>query len=202
MHIIFLSIIIGLALAMPVGPVTIEMTRRTLRFGCLQGILIGIGASSADVIYMIVMIWGAMQFLHDQLLLKIIGCIGSLILCWFAYQAITHKIEKREGIAKPYSLMHCYSSGFLIAALSPFNILFWGSMTAQIATITHGHQYGIILAALGLFIGTALWFVSLNLTLHITRHRLSDVVVLWLNRIGGIMLFVFALYSLWHVIQM
>lgn len=201
MHILFLSIIMGLALAMPVGPVTIAMSQRTLKFGASQGITIGLGASSADLLYMLALLLGIIQILQHAILLHIVGILGALVLCWFAYQAITSHPSNKNNKVSAKSLFACYKNGFLIAALSPFSILFWASMAAQLANLTHNTWSGAALAMLGLLIGLMGWVISFNSMLHITRHRLSETAMLWLNRIGGVLLFLFAFYSLWRIFQ-
>ncbi len=45
------GMLIGLAIAAPVGPIGILCIRRTLAYGRLSGLLSGLGAATADAIY-------------------------------------------------------------------------------------------------------------------------------------------------------
>jgi L-lysine exporter family protein LysE/ArgO len=200
MQIILFSLLLGLGLAIPVGPVTIEMMRRNLRYGLWRGIAIGAGASSADVIYLLLVLWGILPFIKDSpFLLQTIGILGALLLIWFAYKTIRQTTKVEEENDNDSGLLHCYMSGFLIAFLSPFNILFWLSIAAQFAAIISKVSADYWLACIGLFIGTAIWFCGLNVFIHFTRHRLSPKIIKGLNMAGGIALVVFAIYSVGHV---
>jgi threonine/homoserine/homoserine lactone efflux protein len=49
---IFLKgILIGFAMAVPVGPIGIMCIRKTLTDGRLRGLMIGLGAATADLLY-------------------------------------------------------------------------------------------------------------------------------------------------------
>jgi L-lysine exporter family protein LysE/ArgO len=200
MDILLFSFLLGLGLAIPVGPVTIEMMRRNLRYGLWRGIAIGFGASSADVLYLLLVLLGILPFIKDSpFLLHTIGILGALLLIWFAYKTIRQTTKVEEKNDSDSSLIHCYVSGFLIAFLSPFNILFWLSIAAQFATLISKVEANYWLACIGLLVGTAAWFCSLNAFIHFTRHRLSPKIVKFLNLIGGAVLIIFAIYTVWHV---
>ena len=50
--IIFLKgIFIGFALAVPIGPIGIMCIRKTLNEGRLRGLIVGLGAATADLLY-------------------------------------------------------------------------------------------------------------------------------------------------------
>ncbi len=200
MHTYFLTLFLGLALAIPVGPVTIEMMRRNLRFGASRGIVMGCGATSADVLYLLLLLFGVLPFLTNSSLLHILGIAGAIVLIWFAYKAMRAPKPEANNNDNDQSLLHCFSSGFLIALLSPFNLIFWISMAAQLASIIDQGKQEYLFACLGLFTGTAIWFVSLNLVVHHTRHYLGGKTMKYLNYIGGIGLLGFAVYTIFYVL--
>jgi L-lysine exporter family protein LysE/ArgO len=200
MQIIWFSLLLGLGLAIPVGPVTIEMMRRNLHYGLTRGLAIGFGASSADVIYLLLVLFGILPLIQGSVfLLHTLCLLGAVLLLWFAYKTIRQTAKTKAQNDRDGGLLHCYISGFLIAFLSPFNLLFWLSVAAQFAALMSsvGRNYG--LACIGLLGGTAIWFCGLNIVIHFTRHRLSPRIIRCLNWVGGIVLLVFAAYTLWQV---
>jgi threonine/homoserine/homoserine lactone efflux protein len=65
--IIFLKgIFIGFAMAVPIGPIGIMCIRRTLSEGRLHGLIIGLGAATADLIYGCIAAFG-ITFISDAL---------------------------------------------------------------------------------------------------------------------------------------
>ncbi len=69
---IFLKgIFIGFALAVPIGPIGIMCIRRTLTGGRLRGLIIGLGAATADLLY---------------------GCIAAFGLTVISDTLVSHRI--------------------------------------------------------------------------------------------------------------
>tara|TARA_R110000868_G_scaffold362686_1_gene624870 strand:- start:12734 stop:13339 length:606 start_codon:yes stop_codon:yes gene_type:complete len=201
MHTFLLCIFIGLGVAMPLGPINIEIMRRNLHDGFRYGFAVGVGATSADLTYILLLVSGVLAFLQNDTVLRVVGIVGSIILCWFAYKAFTTKTIQAADTNKPLSLWRCVSSGYAVALLSPFNLLFWASLTTQVANITEGSHFGLFFAGLGVVCGALLWLTTLNCIIHFTRHRLNDKVVHWLNMIGGVILFGFAIYGFVHALM-
>jgi len=176
------------------------MMRRNLKHGMWRGIAIGVGASSADVCYLLLMLFGLLPLLKTAHILHVIGVLGALLLIWFAYKAIRAPKPQTESNDNDKSILHCLSSGYLVALLSPFNIVFWISMATQLGNILgQSTLLDYFLACVGFFCGTALWFVTLNIIVHHTRHYLGGKVSRALNIIGGVVLIGFAVYTLGYI---
>jgi threonine/homoserine/homoserine lactone efflux protein len=60
------GIFIGFAMAVPIGPIGIMCIRRTLSEGRLHGLIIGLGAATADLIYGCIAAFG-ITFISDAL---------------------------------------------------------------------------------------------------------------------------------------
>jgi threonine/homoserine/homoserine lactone efflux protein len=71
------GLVIGFAIAAPVGPIGVLCIRRTLADGWAQGLISGLGAASADACYGLVAALGltvVSSFLVDrQLVLQLVG---------------------------------------------------------------------------------------------------------------------------------
>ncbi len=197
MHAFLVSILVGWGVAMPIGPINIEMMQRNLRFGLVYGITVGVGASVADLTYLFLLASSLLVFLQYPEVLKGISIIGAAILLWFAYQAFKKPAPSNEKKLTPASIWQCILSGYLMALFSPFNILFWGSLTTQMAMITKTHS-DLFWAGLGIISGALSWVITLNMLIHFSRHRLKDRVVRLLNITGGLILVAFATYGLLH----
>lgn len=101
-HEIIFGLLLGWGAAIPIGPINLEVIRRNLQFGSRFGISFGLGACSADMTYFILLLAGALVLLQHELVLRIIGIIGALILLWFGISAIRLKSAStdRENIKK------------------------------------------------------------------------------------------------------
>lgn len=191
---IFYGILLGWGAAIPFGPINIEITRRNLNFGTAYGVALGLGACIADLTYILLLGLGILFFLTYPLFLNIVGLLGASILAWFGYQALKlpSKVAEQNRKVNP-AILRSSLDGFLLTMINPFTILFWSSISAQVATLASQHESAIIYASLGVVIGAASWIILLNTVLHYTKHKLSAQFTQRLNYIGGIILLAFAL---------
>ncbi|MEJ2614444.1 MAG: LysE family transporter, partial [Ignavibacteriaceae bacterium] len=81
--IIFLKgIFIGFALAVPIGPIGIMCIRKTLNEGRLRGLIVGLGAATADLLYGCIAAFGitfiANTLVSQRIWIRLVG--GALLL--------------------------------------------------------------------------------------------------------------------------
>ncbi len=205
LHQIFIGILFGWGIAIPIGPINLEIVRRNLQQGILNATLFGLGACSADVTYLFLFAFSAIQILRDPLLLQIVSVLGAFILFWFGISALRSKPTFHDSDAhlplkhsKSRSAIQNFISGYLMTLVSPMTLLFWSSMGAQIALISERAAVKPWFFTVGVIIGTVSWDLSLNIFVHVTKHRLSQRVSKILNDIGGVILLGFAGYCLFH----
>ncbi|MFA6037157.1 MAG: LysE family translocator [Legionellales bacterium] len=200
-EILFMGILLGWGAAIPIGPINLEMIRRNLNFGTRFSLLFGFGACSADVLYLVLLSYGVLSLLTYPLVLKIIGILGAFVLIYFAYGALTAKPSQalEASIPKGTLLSH-YLSGLLLTLSNPITILFWASISSQVVTLTVSHPNALIYAGIGVLMGTVSWVVALNLFLHFTKHKISNAAINMLNKIGGLLLLGFAIFSIYYAI--
>lgn len=202
LHLIFIGLLLGWGAAIPIGPLNLEIIRRNLHEGMAAGIGLGLGACSGDITYLILLSIGALAILSHTIVLKVFGVVGACILAWFGYQALTtrvHNESHRPLKAKP-AWRH-YLEGYALVLVNPYTVLFWLSVSSQIATYASNGVSATMAMGLGVVIGVTSWALGLNTLLHVTRHRLSSSTMLWLNRCGGAIIIGFAIATLISVIK-
>lgn len=202
MHLLLTGILLGWGAAIPLGPINVEMIRRNLMFGTKSGLGLGFGATLADTSYIVLILGGILVFLNQPLILEIVGFAGAFVLAWFAYKSLTAKPLQVTNKLVQRNFFHTLFAGFLMTFLNPYTIIFWSSISSQIASYAVGKHDAILLTTLGVILGTLSWSLSLNTTLHFTRHKISPKVMRMLNIIGGLILLGFAIAGIVHSIQM
>lgn len=203
-HYFIFGLLLGYGAAIPIGPMNLEIIRRNLRFGTPYGIALGLGASTADVTYLILLSLGALTILTYPAVLNVVGVLGSLILAWFGYGALSLKTNSEVTLTEKQpttALWRHTLSGYALTLFNPFTILFWSSVSAQIAIASKTTDYAAFYMGVGVLLSTLSWSLGLNSFLHFTRHRLSERVMRLLNIAGGLMLLGFAGMGLWHVLK-
>ncbi len=137
---IFFLFALGITLAVPIGPINLEMLKQTLsqKKGWFLGIITGIGAMSGDfVIAMTAMSLGS-EFLEDAIenssvkfILVLVNVLILSIMAWGAWKTeITEEMIITEGYkqkTKHMTLVQQYLKGFALVLTSPWSYLWWAS---------------------------------------------------------------------------
>ena len=185
------GLIIGFAMAVPVGPIGIMCIRKTLAEGHSRGLIIGLGAATADALFGSIAAFG-LTFVSDvissqHLWLSLVGGVLLLFLGLRTFRA------KRKDPIIPFDnkgLLGSYVSAFLLAITNPVTIF---AFIAVFAAFGLGHTLKIISASIlvvGVFTGSCLWFVTLGFIATFFRKKLDSAGLRWVNRIAGILILV------------
>lgn len=185
------GILVGFAMAVPIGPIGIMCIRKTLTEGRLRGLIIGLGAATADLLYGCVAAFGltviSSVITTQRIWIRLIG--GALLLL----------LGVRTFRAKPADpKFHIHSSGMLGSYLYTVFLTLTNPLTifAFIAVFAAlGFGIGVInfsrsALVLGVFTGSCLWFLFLSSAVRLYREKLDMVGLQWVNRIAGILIIV------------
>lgn len=201
-HLFISGILLGWGAAIPIGPLSIEIIRRHLKSGWQAGLGMGLGASSGDLTYLILLSIGALSILNHPVLLHIMSGIGACILAWFGIQAvISESTQEVDFTIQSASLWRHLRDGYLMILINPYTVLFWLSVSSQVALMAHHNVIAGLALGLGVTIGVLSWVIALNALLHHTKHVLPKAAMQWLSRIGGALVMGFALFFLVQAIR-
>jgi L-lysine exporter family protein LysE/ArgO len=154
-------IFLGVSLAAPIGPVNAAQLDTGIKNGFFHAWIFGIGALSADVLYMIMVYFGIGQIIEFHLVKVFLWSFGCFVLTYTGIESLLslHKIELNSRYGKRIRLRHSLLTGFLMSLLNPLTILFWlgiyGSVLAESAKANTDNQ--IIINSLAIIVGVILW---------------------------------------------
>src|SRR6478609_1911442 len=74
------GMLLGVGAAAPIGPVNVEIARRTLKAGFRAGFALGCGAVTVDVTYAILSSLGVAQLVHHPIFYRSIQILGASLL--------------------------------------------------------------------------------------------------------------------------
>lgn len=178
---------IGLAIAAPVGPIGLLCIRRTLAHGRGVGFASGLGAATADAIYGGIAGFGlttvSTALIGGERWLRLGG--GLLLLVLGARTALSRPASGAAG-ATGEGLLGAYTSTLALTLANPLTILSFVAVFAGLGLGggTAGHGAALTLV-LGVFLGSALWWLILSGGAGVFRQRLSVGALTWVNRVAG-----------------
>ncbi len=187
--------IIGLSIAVPVGPIGILCIRRTLVQGRLIGFLSGLGAATADAFYGAVAGFG-LTFLSNLLVGQQTGLrlIGGGFLCFIGVRTFLSKPAEQGASVEGNTRWGAYVSTFILTLTNPVTILFFAAVFAGLGVGDGSkHYFSAGILVLGVFIGSASWWLFLSGFTGWLRGMFNFKRMQWLNRISGLMIIGFGL---------
>lgn len=209
-HAIAEGVGLGITLAILTGPAFFALLQTSIRNGYKSGIAFAVGVLISDSTLILLSYLGALQLFNDPKNNFIIGLIGGTILVMFGIFNIFQKqpLDLKTGngnvekiLASNVSLAFIALKGFAINLINPFVIIFWIGVVSVESTrydFSHLHMAALFSAVLLTVFGTDI-LKSLGAT-KITNF-LSPVVLLWINRIAGVILIISGLSLAWKVID-
>ncbi|MEA5507091.1 LysE family transporter [Halotia wernerae UHCC 0503] len=192
------GIIIGFSIAAPVGPIGVLCIRRTLAEGRTSGLISGLGAATADAIYGCIAGFG-LTFISSILIEQLVWLrlIGGMFLSYLGFKTFLAKPAESSASIQENGLIGAYFSTLFLTVTNPMTILSFAAIFAGLGLAGTGSNYtdaGVLV--LGVFIGSALWWLIISFSVGMFRARLNSYSLQWINRISGVIIIAFGSLAL------
>lgn len=197
------GLLLGLSIAAPVGPIGVLCIRRTLMQGWRIGFLTGLGAATADATYGAIAAFGLTALsnllIAEQFWLRL---IGGLFLLYLGARTFFAKPAMVAANATANSLAGAYTSTFLLTLTNPTTILSFAAIFAGFGVASSGSTLAAGILVLGVFVGSALWWLLLSGGVTLLRSRFRPAALVWVNRISGVVITLFGLIALASIVPL
>ncbi|WP_068112477.1 LysE family transporter [Tropicimonas marinistellae] len=193
---------IGLAVAAPVGPIGLLCIRRTLMDGRAAGLATGLGAATADGVYGLMVAagfaaTGVLVSYTDPLAVAgglLVAALGVMSLrgYWAARNA---PAPQAAGRGRPYrGVAAAWATTFALTLSNPMTILAFVGMIAALGSAASGTALAPYLLVVGVFTGSALWWLLLVHMAHFAGARMNAGAMHWLDLASGSVLLIWGLW--------
>jgi threonine/homoserine/homoserine lactone efflux protein len=189
-----------------VGPIGVLCIRRTLADGRAAGLVSGLGAATADAFYGFVAGFG-LTFISNFLLDQQVGLrlIGGAFLCYLGVRTLLSRPANKEAetTLKRGGLVGHYLSTVLLTITNPLTIFSFAAVFAGLGVGgTGSNDYlSATILVLGVFSGSALWWLLLSGGVSLFRNRFRPPCLLWVNRLSGAFITFAGVLSLFSVLK-
>lgn len=184
------KILLGISLAAPIGPVSIEMCERGLKYGFWAAFKVRLGAVLGNILCLILSYLGLACLTKHSHIVDFIGLAGSIYLIISSLKSLCLKT-----ICLNYEITskdNAYMTGFILSLVNPIAIIFWLSIFAIDSSMDN--------PAINLFIivGVLIWGVLLSGMLQLVgRFILTEVSMLIITKSSGFILLILGLKYAW-----
>lgn len=186
---------IGLAVAAPVGPMSLLCMRRTLSRGWGQGLATGAGIALGDAIFAGVAALGlagvsAFMLAHQ----KPLHLAAGLFLIWLGLKTVLRAPEAEaatppDGAAWP----RLFAGAVLLTLTNPPTIIMFAAIFAALAPSEGFEPLGAAITVAGVFTGSMLWWIGMVAGVGAARHAIGARARRWIDRVSGAVLALFGL---------
>ena len=198
------GLIMGFSVAAIVGPIGILCIQRTMHHGFLYGLITGLGAATADAMYGSIAAFSLTVV--TMMLVRLQGWIhllGGLFLLYLGIKTIFRKPAEKAAQVRGDNHARAYASTLLLTLTNPQTILSFAAIFAGMGLTTSTNpgnaasvNSGSIIVVVGVFLGSALWWLLLSGGISALRGRFTTHWLLWVNRLSGCIILLFGLYAL------
>lgn len=196
------GMLIGLAIAAPVGPIGVLCIRRTLRDGPVAGLVTGLGAASADGVY------GAIAALGLGALMNTLTgisfwthLVGGLFLAYLGIRTLRERPAEQAAQVDGRGLLGAYASTFVLTLTNPATILSFLAIFAGLGLGAGASGWGAFALVVGVMLGSAGWWLLLSGSVGLFRSRMTPRSLRWVNIVAGLIILGFGLAALITLLQ-
>lgn len=190
------GLLIGVAVAAPIGPVNLICIRRTLKYGMLNGFVSGAGAAVGDGVFAIVAAFGVTAVISFVAAysgwLQLVGgvfLLGLGVRTWFDHPHLDDKLP--DGSLG--DLLPVISVTFFLTITNPATMLGFIAIFGGVADFTIGtedYMRASILVA-SVIGGSVLWWAAITGFVSLFRDRMTDTGLALLNKVSAVIIVLF-----------
>jgi len=198
------GLIIGFSIAAPVGPIGVLCIRRTLAEGRISGFVSGMGAATADALYGCIAGFGVTYvssfLIGQQFSFRL---IGALFLGYLGARIFFSKPAEAPSKAEGKGLAGAYASTLLLTLTNPVTILAFAAIFVGLGLGNSGGNYTAgMLLVLGVFLGSAAWWLFLSTGVGLFRKWFNGPRLRWVNRLSGVIIAGFGFLAFLSLFQL
>ncbi len=189
------GMIIGLTLAVPVGPIALMCIQRAVADGRLHGIVSGIGVATADSFYAGVTFFGLTAIsgliIAHQVSLRLAAAVVLILVGMRIFLTMPAPLTVKT---EHETYLKDYLSMVAIAIANPLTLIFFVAILPGFGVVFFENS---VLSASefvgGVFFGSTLWWIILCGSIGSVRSRISAEHLRLINRISGVMIVCFGM---------
>lgn len=187
-EVLLTGLLAGVAIAAPVGPIGLLCIRRSMVAGRGAGLATGLGAAAADGTYGLAVATGIAAsglVAHYGNQMQIFG--GVLLLLIGLNTARGFWRARPDAVASNGggSLISAFASTYLLTLSNPMTMLAFVAMIAGLGQVAGSHTFAPIVLVVGVFLGSALWWLFLVQLALWARQRINGNALRWLDLLSG-----------------
>jgi threonine/homoserine/homoserine lactone efflux protein len=194
LHPLFEGIILGLTVAISLGPALFALLQTSIKHGVKIGIFLAAGIFVSDLTLVVALYFGAAQVITDPKYHLVLGIIGGAVMTVFGIYTFFKKVPQTEQVeaineikVKKKGALPYFFKGFILNLANPFLWVFWITSMIAINATYGGNQKSVAI----FFAGSLSVILMTDIMKVVLANKIkfagNPQVKLWMNRIVGLL---------------
>lgn len=189
---LFQGFLIGLLVAIPLGPLGIITMRRTAEHGLSAGIIAGITVSLMDGVFAALLLFGVqLPASVSRPIPHYISLLGSLIIFWYGFS-----MYNKKSVAEPKKISrwdYHFADTLWLAFSNPSTYFAFGGTALLLSPFLLRGESARAVVAIGFFLGTLVWWFTLVTIAH--KKRDAYLKNMTIQKVLGVLVMVIAVWT-------
>jgi L-lysine exporter family protein LysE/ArgO len=196
------KVVLGITLAAPIGPVSLEMIRRGLRHGFLAAFSVRLGGALGNTLCLVGAYYGLSQVACLPILIQVLGFLGAGLLIYMGYSTIRKDLSHlAEDISSQENPKNGILWGLYLSIANPYALFFWpGLFAAEMQECIIPTFFGLMENML-IVAGVLLWGGGLSLILAFGKKILNLKTITLISKLSGFIMIGFGLRYIWVIVE-
>lgn len=198
------GLMLGIGLALSLGPIFIALTETSIQKGTKAGLTVGLGIWISDIL-IVVLFFNFINRLKTTIesegFMFWMGLSGAVILILFGIFLIIKRPEINYN-QKKYTIKNYFGffiKGFTVNTINPFTFIYWmGVLSTYIIGRNIDNKSTILLLGTILIIIVSSDIFKVLLARYL-KNKLNSRVINYIFNFSGFILVIFGLYMFWRV---
>ncbi len=187
------GMIVGLAVAAPIGPVNIICIQKAVRKGFISAFIVGLGAAFGDSLFGAIAALG-LTVVTDFVAIHTswfegVGAVVLLFMGWLSWRAHPHLTDP---VPSAGDMLRGLAGTFMLTITNPMTALGFIALFAGMGLSRDLNRPEVATLVAGVFIGSGLWWLFISRLASAFRSRLADQHLVYINRGSAVMIWGFA----------
>jgi len=188
-EVVLKGIFIGLSISVPLGPIGMLCIQRTLHKGQKFGFFTGLGATTSDLLYILITLF-FLKFIEqtieeNKVVIQLVGSIIIILLGLYIYKnnpSVQPKLKETSN----ENVFKYYITSFFLTLSNPLIIFVLIALFSRFEFIRKDEiWYQLLTGILSIILGAVLWWTTLTFIASKFRIFLNMRGLKLLNRITG-----------------
>jgi putative LysE/RhtB family amino acid efflux pump len=187
------GLLVGIAVAAPVGPISLLCIRHTLEGGFVRGLAAGCGVATVHAGLACAIGTGLVGAAPPDAAAAF-ALVGSTLLAFLGWRTLHCRVAVPQAVTAETRFASAYGSALLLALANPMTLLPYLGFSSALGIAGTGRLSDVAGFAGGAFAGAGLWYAALSRGVSWGRDRVSGRTLHHMNRACGLMMLLLAIW--------